>query len=199
MHVSVLMFVLLHSPRCSISCFLISFFKSNFPACVSYLMWNRVPCSHGSMGTVKRPIEACLVGYAWVSELCASSSNRQLGAFNMSIPLINTSSDEVNLSSILSQERLTCILLILSLCVHPRASRAALFWTNYNFPKSFFVKCTFLQASMELGDVTYTVTTIEVGPRSVFAWEPVANVWAGTSEEEWRKWRQIPGKGLIQS
>jgi hypothetical protein len=52
---------------------------------------------------------ACLVGYAWVSELCASSLDRQLGAFNMSIPLINKSSDEVNLSSTFSQETLTCI------------------------------------------------------------------------------------------
>ena len=25
------------------------FFKSNFTTCISYLMWNRVPCSHGSM------------------------------------------------------------------------------------------------------------------------------------------------------
>ena len=30
---------------------------------------------------------SCLVGYAWVSELCASSLDRQLGAFNMAIPL----------------------------------------------------------------------------------------------------------------
>ena len=44
---------------------------------------------------MKRPLVACLVGYAWVSELCASSLDRQLGAFNMSIPLTNTSSDEV--------------------------------------------------------------------------------------------------------
>jgi hypothetical protein len=57
----------------------------------------------------------------------------------MSIPLTNTSSDEVNLSSTLSQERLTCILLMLALCVHPNASRASLFWANCNFPKSLFV------------------------------------------------------------
>jgi hypothetical protein len=38
----------------------------------------------------------------------------------MSIPLINTSSDEVNLSPTFSQERLTCILLILALCVRGR-------------------------------------------------------------------------------
>ena len=80
----------------------------------------------------------CLEGCTWVSELCASSLNRQLGAF-MSILLTNTSSDEVNLSSSLSQERLTCILLILALCAHPRASRAALFRANCNFPKSFFM------------------------------------------------------------
>jgi hypothetical protein len=36
----------------------------------------------------------------------------------MSIPLINKSSDEVNLSSYI-QERLPCILLILALCVQP--------------------------------------------------------------------------------
>ena len=62
---------------------------------------------------------ACLVGYVWVSELCASSLDRQLGAFNMSIPLINKSSDEVNLSTTFIQERLTCILLTLALCVQP--------------------------------------------------------------------------------
>ena len=76
---------------------------------------------------MKRPLVACLVGYASVSELFASSLDRQLGEFNMSIPLINKSSDEVKLSSTFSPERLTCILLILALCVHPRASRAALF------------------------------------------------------------------------
>ena len=87
----------------------------------------RLPQSGLDLGTVKRPLVACLVGYVWVSELCACSLDRQLGAFNMSIPLIKKSSDEVNLSSTFSQERLTCILLILALCVHPRASRAALF------------------------------------------------------------------------
>lgn len=43
------MCVLLHSPCCSIRCFFNLFVKSNFTACVSYLMWNRIPCSHGSM------------------------------------------------------------------------------------------------------------------------------------------------------
>ena len=52
---------------------------------------------------------------------------RQLCALNMSILRTNTSSGEVDLSSILSQERLTCILLMVSLCVCPRASYAALF------------------------------------------------------------------------
>jgi hypothetical protein len=48
--VSVPMFVLLHIPRCTIRCFFVSvFFKCNFTACVSYLMWNRVPCSHSYM------------------------------------------------------------------------------------------------------------------------------------------------------
>ena len=42
-------------------------------------------------------------------------------AFNMSIPLTNTSSDEVNLSSTLSEERLTCILLMLVPCSEPIA------------------------------------------------------------------------------
>ena len=40
--------VCLHSARCSIRCIFI-FFKCDFIACLSYLMWNRVPCSHGSM------------------------------------------------------------------------------------------------------------------------------------------------------
>jgi hypothetical protein len=74
---------------------------------------------------VKRPLVACPVVCAWVSELSASRLNRQLCAFNMSIPLTNTSSNEVNLSSTLNQERLTCILFMFFLCVHPRASRAA--------------------------------------------------------------------------
>ena len=57
---------------------------------------------------MKRPLVACLVGYAGLSELCASHLNRQLGAFNMSIPLTNTSSDEVNVSSTLSQQCFSC-------------------------------------------------------------------------------------------
>ena len=47
-HMLSCVFVLLHSPRCSIRC-IFMFFKSNFTACMSYLMRNRVPCSHGSM------------------------------------------------------------------------------------------------------------------------------------------------------
>ena len=85
----------------------------------------RLPLSVLDLGAVKRHLVACLVGYAWVSELCANSSNRQVSEFNMSIPLTNTSSDEVNLSSTLSQERLTWILLMLALCVHPRANRVS--------------------------------------------------------------------------
>ena len=76
----------------------------------------------------------CYLLSAWVSELCGSSSNRHLSAFNMSILLTNTTSDEVNLSSTLSQERLTCMLFMLVLVVHLRSSHAALFWAN--FPKS---------------------------------------------------------------
>ena len=124
--------VCLHSPRCSIRCFFtynftVTWCGTEFHLVMAQCSTVRLPWTVLDLGTVKRPLVACLVGYAWVSKLCASSSNRQLGAFNMSIPLINTSSDEVNLSSTLSQERLTCILLILALCVHPRASRAALF------------------------------------------------------------------------
>jgi hypothetical protein len=82
----------------------------------------RLPLSVLDLGIVKSPLVACLVGYAWVSELCAGSLNRQLGSFNMSL-LTKTSSDEVNLSSTLSHERLRCILLMLTLCAHLRASR----------------------------------------------------------------------------
>ena len=56
---------------------------------------------------VKRPLVACLVGYAWVSELCASSLNKQLGTFSFLTLLTKTSSDEVHLSSTLSPERFT--------------------------------------------------------------------------------------------
>ena len=72
-----------------------------------------LPQSVLDLGTVKRPLVACLVGYVWVDELCQHF-------------LQKTSSDEVNLSSTLSQERLTCILLMLALCVHPRTSCDAL-------------------------------------------------------------------------
>jgi hypothetical protein len=36
------------------------------------------------VGTMKRPLVECLVEYAWVSELYASSLNKQLGAFSFS-------------------------------------------------------------------------------------------------------------------
>ena len=90
-------------------------------------------------GNVRRPLVACLVRYAWVSELCASSLNRQLGAFNMAIPLINTSRDEVSLSSTLSQEILTLIISMLALCVHFEGQPWCPVWGNCNFPKSLFV------------------------------------------------------------
>jgi hypothetical protein len=56
MHVSVPMFVLLHNPRCSLSFFFNLFLKSNLPACVSNMMWNRVPCSHCSMQYFVPPV-----------------------------------------------------------------------------------------------------------------------------------------------
>jgi hypothetical protein len=37
------LFVLLHSPRCSTRCIFYLFLKSDSTACISYLMWNRVP------------------------------------------------------------------------------------------------------------------------------------------------------------
>ena len=47
--------------HCSIKVlFNVFFFKSNFTACVSYLMWNGVPCSHGSMKFCVPPI-VCFV------------------------------------------------------------------------------------------------------------------------------------------
>ena len=85
-----------------------------------------LPQSVLDLETVKRPLVTCLVGYVWVSELCTSSSYRQLCSFNMSMPLTNTSSDEVNISSTLSQERLTCILLMLALCDKTRACKTCL-------------------------------------------------------------------------
>ena len=54
------------------------------------------------------------MGYAWMSELCDSSLN---SAFNMSTLLTKTNSDEVNLSSTMSHERFTCMLLMLALHV----------------------------------------------------------------------------------
>jgi hypothetical protein len=42
--------VSLHTTRCSIKCFFFYLvFKFDSTACISYLMWNRVPCSHGFM------------------------------------------------------------------------------------------------------------------------------------------------------
>jgi hypothetical protein len=49
--------VSLHSPRCSIRCI----FKSDSTACLSYLMWNRVPPSHGSMYYCLQPQFGCYV------------------------------------------------------------------------------------------------------------------------------------------
>ena len=86
MHVSVPMFVLLHSPRCSIRCIFPCFLNLILllasTTCISYQ-------SLLLLGTVKRPLVACLVGYAWVSELCASILNRQLVAFSMSTLFTN--------------------------------------------------------------------------------------------------------------
>jgi hypothetical protein len=47
-HMSVPMFVLLHSPHCSIRCIFI-FFTYNFTACMIYLIWNRVWCCYSTM------------------------------------------------------------------------------------------------------------------------------------------------------
>ena len=69
------------------------------------------PASVLDLGTVKRPLVACLVGYVWVSELCVSGLNTQIGAFNTSI-LLTKDRDAFNLSSTLSEERLTCMYLI---------------------------------------------------------------------------------------
>ena len=115
------------------------FFQSNFTACMSYLMWNRIPCSQGSIlycacSIICSGLVACLVGYAWVSELSASSLNRQLSTFSLSTLLTKTSPDEVHLSSTLSHERLTCISLMLAPRVLLRASRAALFGASCSFP-----------------------------------------------------------------
>jgi hypothetical protein len=41
----------------------------------------------------------------------------------------------------LSHERLTCMSLTLSLHVHLGVIHAALFWTNWNVPVSFFAAC----------------------------------------------------------
>uniref|UniRef100_A0A4W5MNQ0 Acetyl-CoA carboxylase kinase n=1 Tax=Hucho hucho TaxID=62062 RepID=A0A4W5MNQ0_9TELE len=44
--------------------FLLLFFKSNFTACVSYLMWNRVPCSHVCSGLGDCEETSCGMLYA---------------------------------------------------------------------------------------------------------------------------------------
>ena len=74
-------------------------------------LFSTVRASVLDLGTVKRPLVACLVLYRWVSELCANCLNRQFSTFNTSTPRTTTNSDAVNLSSTLSQERFTCILL----------------------------------------------------------------------------------------
>jgi hypothetical protein len=85
-----------------------------------------LPLSFLDLGIVKRFLVACLVGYAWVSELCASRLNRQLGTLSLSTFLTKTKSiSEVNLSSSLRYERLTCISLMLASHVLLRVSRAA--------------------------------------------------------------------------
>ena len=49
---------------------------------------------------MKRPLVACLVGYAWVSEPCASSLNRQLGAFSTSIDLTKTGEIDIHIINV---------------------------------------------------------------------------------------------------
>jgi hypothetical protein len=88
----------------------------------------RFPASVLDLGTVKGPLVACLVWYRWVSELSANCLNRQFGTFNTSITRTKTNNDAVNLSSTLSQERLTVWLSVI---------RAAFFWTSCNLPISF--------------------------------------------------------------
>ena len=75
------------------------------------------------LGTVKRPLVPCFAGCACVSEQGASCLNRQLCAFNMSIPLTRHVVMQ-SLSSIEPGE--IDMLLMLALRVHLRASRAAL-------------------------------------------------------------------------
>ena len=55
---SVHLCVSLHSPCCSKMCI----FKSDSTACISYQMWNRVPCSHGSMSYCAPPIVCAGLG-----------------------------------------------------------------------------------------------------------------------------------------
>ena len=119
-----------------------------------------------------KPIES---RYCWVSELCASSLNGQLGTFSMSTPLTKTSCDEVNLSSTLSHERLTCMSLMLALCVILRASYATQFWANCNFPKSLFVApgTTRLNSSpgaTKLGPVGPAVLIVLLTQSSALLW-----------------------------
>ena len=66
MHVSVPMFVLLHSPRCSIRCI--------FTCFLNLIL-----------------LLACLVGHACVSELCASILNRHFEPCEIVIHVINVS------------------------------------------------------------------------------------------------------------
>ena len=87
---------------CSLKCL------SVFIASLSYLGWQSsivamtlfktvsFPSSVLDLGTVKRPLVACIVLYLCVSELCANCLNRQFGTFNTSIPCTKTNMQSIS-------------------------------------------------------------------------------------------------------
>jgi hypothetical protein len=90
------------------------------------------------LGTMKRPLLACLVGYVCVSVLCVSWLCKQFGISNTLMFLIKSRIEAVSLSSTLCQERLTCKVLISALWIQWRARRAARFWASCSLSSSFF-------------------------------------------------------------
>ena len=88
---------------------------------------------------MKRPLVACPVEYAWMSELCASSLNRQLGAFSMSTLLTKTSSDEVHsILHLVPREMYMHIINVSSLCTYIGQPCCPVL-SQLQFSKSIFV------------------------------------------------------------
>ncbi len=93
-------------------------------------------CLSFETGSKKYPFDACLVLKLWLTLLYKSWQYSTLGTLDTEIFLIKQSRESIALSFTSSQPRILCILIILTLLLQFKVSRAALFWTNCNFSNS---------------------------------------------------------------